>query len=614
MLRTGRVLSVPDPIITGHTGDGGLARLVAAATPFVFFTGKGGVGKTSTASATAIALADAGRRVLLVSTDPASNLDEVLGMRAGRAPVAVPDVPGLDAMDIDPEAAAATYREKVLGPYRGVLPESVVAGIEEQLSGACTVEIAAFNEFVGLLTDTSVADRYDHVVFDTAPTGHTLRLLSLPAAWSEFLVTNPGGASCLGPLTELGAQQTRYADAMGVLADPDRTTVVLVTRPETGALTEAARASGELRELGLSHQRLVVNGMFTATRADDPIALAWESRAKTALADAPARLSAVVAVDTVPLLAGLPVGVAGLRAMLSPVEVPTEQLTCPVLPGDSGLTGIVDDLAAGGRGLVMTMGKGGVGKTTVACALAVELARRGLPVTLTTTDPAAHVDAVAGADTPGLRVTRIDPIAETAAYTRSVLAEAGAGLDDAGRALLAEDLRSPCTEEIAIFHAFARTVAEASDRFVVVDTAPTGHTLLLLDASNSYSRQIAAQTGGHVPAAARELAVRLTDPDYTRILLVTLPEATPVHEAAALQADLGRAGIKPYAWVVNQSLAAAGPVDPLLVARATSESRYLTEVTHEHADRVAVLPWSSTPPVGPEALTALATASPIPVD
>lgn len=608
MLRAGRVLSVPDQIITGHTGDGGLARLAAAATPFVFFTGKGGVGKTSTASATAIALADAGERVLLVSTDPASNLDEVLGMKAGRAPAAVPGVSGLDAMDIDPDAAAANYREKVLGPYRGVLPESVVASIEEQLSGACTVEIAAFNEFVSLLTDASVADTYDHVVFDTAPTGHTLRLLSLPAAWSEFLITNPGGASCLGPLTELGAQQTRYAEAMTVLADAARTTVVLVTRPESGALTEAARASGELRELGLSHQRLVINGMFTATRTDDPVALAWENRARTALADAPSELSDVVAVDTVPLLSGLPVGIAGLRTMLQPVGVPDGRCASPVVSGDSGLCAIVDDLAAGGRGLVMTMGKGGVGKTTVACALAVELARRGHPVTLTTTDPAAHVAAVAGAHTPGLRVTRIDPVAETAAYTRAVLAEAGAGLDEAGRALLAEDLRSPCTEEIAIFHAFARTVAEASDRFVVVDTAPTGHTLLLLDASNSYSRQIASQTG-HVPTEARELAVRLTDPDYTRILLVTLPEATPVHEAATLQADLGRAGIKPYAWVVNQSLTAAGPVDPLLVARAGSESRYLAEVTDEHADRLAVLPWSSTPPVGADALAALATGA-----
>lgn len=608
MLRTGRVLSVVEPIIAGHSSDGGLTRLAAEATPFVFFTGKGGVGKTSTASATAIALADAGHRVLLVSTDPASNLDEVLGTRAGREPGAVEAVPGLDAMDIDPEAAAANYREKVLGPYRGILPESVVAGIEEQLSGACTVEIAAFNEFVGLLTDPSVSDRYDNVVFDTAPTGHTLRLLSLPAAWSEFLVTNPGGASCLGPLTELGAQQQRYAEAMTVLADPARTTVVLVARPEAGALTEAARASAELRDLGLSHQRLVVNGMFTATRTDDPVATAWQQRATSALAGAPPELSAVVAVDTVPLLGDLPVGIAGLRAMLASIEPPTRLSAAPVEPGESGLAGIVDDIAAGGRGLIMTMGKGGVGKTTVACALAVELARRGHPVTLTTTDPAAHVDAVVGADTPGLRVTRIDPVAETAAYTCAVLTEAGAGLDEAGRALLAEDLRSPCTEEIAVFHAFARTVAEASGRFVVVDTAPTGHTLLLLDASHSYSRQIVSQAG-NVPVEARDLAVRLTDGDYTRVLLVTLPEATPVHEAAALQADLGRAGIKPYAWVVNQSLAAAGTTDPLLVARAESESRYLAEVAEEHADRVAVLPWTASPPVGAEALAALAMST-----
>ncbi|WP_323844893.1 ArsA-related P-loop ATPase [Allosaccharopolyspora coralli] len=472
------------------------------------------------------------------------------------------------------------------------------------------MEIAAFNEFVALLTDPDITARFDHVVFDTAPTGHTLRLLSLPSAWSDFLVTNPGGDSCLGPLSELGAQQQRYAEAMGVLATPARTTIALVTRPETGALSEAARAAAELRALGITEQRLVVNGEFTALSLDDPLAAAWQQRAQDALANMPTDLAEIADVDRVPLLPSLPMGISGLRDMLDPplLAEPNTGEVNPVVDGDStGLAEQVDEIAASGRGLVMTMGKGGVGKTTVAAALAVALARRGHPVTLTTTDPAAHVASAIGPEVENLEITRIDPAAETAAYTDSVLAEAGAHLDDEGRRLLLEDLRSPCTEEIAVFHAFARTVAAAADRFVVVDTAPTGHTLLLLDASRSYQRQLAQQTRQEPPAEAVELLNRLTDPDFTRILLVTLPEATPVHEAAALQADLARAGIKPYGWVVNQSLTAAGPTDPLLVARVGSERRYLTEVATEHAPRTAVLPFTATAPVGVEQLSALVT-------
>ncbi|MWA14596.1 arsenical pump-driving ATPase [Streptomyces sp. BA2] len=584
-----------------------LGGLRATATPYLFFTGKGGVGKTSTSSAAAVGLADAGRKVLLVSTDPASNLNEVLGAEAGQEPTPVPGVPGLYAMNIDPAAAAAQYREKVVGPYRAALPASAIAQIEEQLSGACTVEIAAFNEFVALLTDPEIATRFDHVVFDTAPTGHTIRLLSLPAAWSDFLITNPGGASCIGPLAELGAQQQRYAQAMEALADPARTTVVLVTRPDTGPLEEAGRTASELRALGIGHQRLVINGVFTAERQDDPLAVAWQRRAEEALAQLPSGLADITEVDRVPLLAVPPIGLSALRAMLAP-QTAAEPLTATHAPGveTTGLGPLVDEIADGGSGLVMTMGKGGVGKTTVAAAVAADLARRGHPVTLTTTDPAAHVEMIAGAGSANMRITRIDPAAETAAYTAAVLAQASTSLDEDALRLMAEDLDSPCTEEIAVFYAFARTVAEAADRFVVVDTAPTGHTLLLLDASRDYQRQLSQQTGQTPPAEAMELLNRLTDPDYTRILLVTLPEATPVHEAAALQADLNRAGIKPFAWVVNQSLAVASPVDPLLAAKADAECRYLTEVTTEHAERTAVLPWTAAPPIGTERLVELA--------
>ena len=583
-----------------------LGGLLAAPPRFLFFTGKGGVGKTSVASATAIALADRGRRVLLVSTDPASNLDEVLGVPLSAAPRAVPSVAGLEASNLDPLAAAAAYRERVVGPYRGVLPDSAVASIEEQLSGACTVEIAAFDEFTALLADPAATASYDHVVFDTAPTGHTLRLLALPGAWSTFIDTNTLGTSCIGPLSGLAAAHDRYRAAVASLADTARTVLVLVSRPDRLALDEAARAAAELAALGVTNQRLVLNGVFRAADSGDALAVALASRAAEALAALPAGLAGLER-DEVPLVAWTPVGIAGLRALTAGVA-PTEAAEPPIpVAGTAALIELVGELAGRGRGLVLTMGKGGAGKTTLAAAIATELAAGGHAVELTTTDPAAHLDAVLDAgDAAGsgsLRVSRIDPERETADYVAEVLADAG-GLDAPARAVLEEDLRSPCTAEIAVFRAFARTVAEAAERFVVLDTAPTGHTLLLLDAARAYHREVGRQ-GGTVPPEVDALLDRLTDPSFTSLLAVTLPEATPIHEAAALQADLRRAGIEPAAWVVNQSLAAADVTDPVLVARAQAETHYLHEVATCHASRVALVRMLADPPTGPQGLARL---------
>ena len=575
-----------------------LEGLFQATPRFLFFTGKGGVGKTSIASATSIALADRGQRVLLVSTDPASNLDEVLGLPLGSAPREVPGVPGLDAMNIDPLAAAATYRERVVGPYRGVLPDSAVTSIEEQLSGACTVEIAAFDEFTALLVDPATTESYDHVVFDTAPTGHTLRLLSLPGAWSDFIDTNTLGTSCIGPLSGLTNQHDRYRSAVATLADPTRTVMVLVSHPDTLSLDEAARAAGELAAIGIANQRLVINGVFRATDPFDALAVSLAARATEALSTVPPELVGL-ARDEVVLVAWSPVGIPGLRALLagSPHERPANSAVPVAETIPLGM--LVDQVAERGRGLILIMGKGGVGKTTLASAIAVELARQGHQVDLTTTDPAAHLDAVMSAGTTDLgtlRVSRIDLDAVTAAYTADVLADAGAGLDASARAVLEEDLRSPCTAEIAVLRAFARTVAAATDHFVVLDTAPTGHTLLLFDAARAYHREVGRQ-GGVIPSDVESLLDRLTDPDFTSVFVVTLPEATPIHEAAALQADLRRAGIEPTAWVVNQSLAAA-VTDPVLVARAAAETHYLDEIATRHATRMAIVPMLAESPTG----------------
>jgi arsenite-transporting ATPase len=572
-------------------------------TRHLFFTGKGGVGKTSVACATAVHLADAGRKVLLVSTDPASNLDEVLGVRLGMAPTSVPDVAGLEALNLDPEAAAREYREKLVGPYRGLLPEAAIRSMEEQLSGSCTVEIAAFDAFSRLLGDPAATARFDHVIFDTAPTGHTLRLLSLPGAWQGFIAENRTGTSCLGPLAGLAAQKAIYDASVAALADAARTTLVLVTRPDRAAIREAARSSDELAKLGVANQHLVVNGVLETDGAD-PVAAAFAARGAGALADLPEALAGLPT-SSFPLRPDALLGAAALRRFLSGGSAATTMSG----PDDSGplppsLGSLLDDLAAPGHGAVLVMGKGGVGKTTVAAAVAVGLARRGLPVTLTTTDPAAHVGWVLARPLPNLRVTRIDPAAETAAYRDEVLATAGAGLDPAGRALLEEDLRSPCTEEVAVFRAFARTVEDAAGGFVVLDTAPTGHTLLLLDATLAYHREVLRQASG-MPAYVQRLLPRLRDPSFTRVLLVTLAEATPVHEAERLQADLARAGIAPFAWVVNASLAATGTEDPVLGARGRGERRWIAEVRERLAVRAILVPWSIATPDGVDRLTQL---------
>lgn len=582
-----------------------LVRFLEGPTRFLFFTGKGGVGKTSLACASAIALADKGSRVLLVSTDPASNLDEVLGVRLTSMPTDITSVPRLAALNVDPAAAATAYREKLVGPYRGKLPDAIVRSMEEQLSGACTMEIAAFDEFSRLLGEPAATADYDHVIFDTAPTGHTLRLLSLPGAWTGFLASSTTGNSCLGPLAGLEKQRGVYEKAVAALADGTRTTLVLVSRAQRAALAEAERTSNELAAIGVRNQRIILNGLFQAAAAD-PVALALQLRGSNALEAAEPFLTRM-RLTKVPLRSQNLVGIPALRALATAdyfqAGSQTDGETNVTLPATESLTELVDGLALAGHGVIMTMGKGGVGKTTIAAAIATELARRGFKVHLSTTDPAAHIAAAAGQIT-GMQVSRIDPQAETRAYVEQVMATAGKNLDANGRALLEEDLRSPCTEEIAVFRAFARTVAAGKDAFVVLDTAPTGHTLLLLDATESYHREI-ARKASDMPEEVRQLLPRLRDRDFTRVLVVTLPEATPVHEAAALQDDLRRAQIEPFAWVINQSFAGSGSHDPLLVARGRSEVPFIHEVVEQYSKRTAQVPWVTYEPAGPERLQQL---------
>lgn len=550
------------------------------------------------ACASAIGLADRGLKVLLVSTDPASNLDEVLGQKLGPAPMQIPGVPGLKALNIDPEAAAQAYRDRMVGPYRGKLPEAVIRSMEEQLSGACTVEIAAFDEFAALLGNPAATADYNHVIFDTAPTGHTLRLLALPGAWTGFLNTNSAGTSCLGPVSGLQKQRSFYEKSLAALSDAAHTTVLLVTRPQKQALSEAERTSKELAALGMRNQQLIVNGVFHGT-VHDELGAAVEQRGLRALEEKEDFIQSIPCSE-IPLRPNNLIGVLCLRELVSKNwkgTEPSDAITVsPSLGATSSLAELVTELARPGHGVIMTMGKGGVGKTTLAAAIAAELARRGYPVHLSTTDPAAHVLPTLGGAI-GFEVSRIDPHQENQAYVDHVMSTAGRGLDAKGRAVLEEDLRSPCTEEIAVFRAFARVVAQGEKGFVVLDTAPTGHTLLLLDATEAYHREV-SRKNSDMPEEVVKLLPRLRDPIFTRILLVTVPEATPVHEAAALQEDLRRAKIEPFAWVVNQSLFNVDTAEPLLKARGSGEARFIHEVTERFSSRAALVPWLAEEPVG----------------
>ncbi len=577
-----------------------MRRLLHDVPRFLLLTGKGGVGKTSVACAAAVELAGMGRRILLVSTDPASNIAQVFSQAIGNRITPIAAVVGLDALEIDPEEAAEEYRRRALAPVRDILSARDLAAAAEQLSGSCTTEIASFNEFTSLLADEAATRAYDHVVFDTAPTGHTVRLLKLPGEWTGFLEDGLGDASCLGPMSGLEKARATYASALAALADPARTRLALVTRPQTTSFAEASRTADELAEAGILATHLVINGVLPEGAEADPLACSMRCSEQAAIAAMPENLTGL-ATDTLTLRGADIVGLSALRSLLSdaPDEAPHDTAR-PVgahLEG-RGLSRLIGELAVGDHGLVMVVGKGGVGKTTLASAIAVGLSDLGKDVLLTTTDSAAHLAWTLGPHGAPFEVSSIDPEAATREYRDHVMATKGASLDDEGRANLAEDLRSPCTEEVAVYHAFSQAVAQADHRFVVMDTAPTGHTLLLMDATGSYHREV---TRNNPDLADTTPLARLQDRELTRIVVAALPETTPVLEASDLQADLERAGIRPWAWVVNRSVDATDTTSPLLRRRALAEAGPVA-AARAQCDRLAVVPFLAETPTGIDAL------------
>lgn len=556
-------------------------------TKYLFFTGKGGVGKTSTACAIAVSLADKGKKIMLISTDPASNLQDVFETELNNKGVAIKEVPNLVVANFEPEAAAAEYRESVIGPYRGMLPEVVIENMEEQLSGSCTVEIAAFNEFSGFITDKKAAEEYDHIIFDTAPTGHTLRMLQLPSAWTNFISESTHGASCLGQLAGLEEKKDIYKNAVDNLADEEKTTLILVSRPESSALNEAARASRELQEIGVKNQSLIINGLLQDH--DDELSNEIFKLQQEVLKDIPDSLKGMDTFE-IPLRPYNISGIENIRSFFNSgdLKYADDKLELDEIPR---LSKIVDDLYKSDKKVIFTMGKGGVGKTIIAATIAMELAKKGKRVHLTTTDPAAHIGFVID-ESFGITLSRIDEKKELEKYQEEVLSKARESMmSDDDISYIEEDLRSPCTQEIAVFRAFAEIVDRSEDEVVVIDTAPTGHTLLLLESTQSYNKEI-ARTQGDIPESVKKLLPKLKDDKLTEVLIITLAEATPYFEARRLQEDLDRAGIFSKWWIINSSFYGTDTTNSILKAKASNEVQWINTINKAANGNLALVKWA----------------------
>jgi arsenite-transporting ATPase len=584
-------------------------------TRYTFFSGKGGVGKTTMACATAVQWAEQGLRTLIVTTDPASNLADVFEQPIGHGVVAISAVPNLFAMEIDGDRATDEYKERALAPLRAAFPPEMVRVMEEQMSGPCTSEVAAFDCFTDVIDGAREHDRrFDALIFDTAPTGHTLRLLELPAEWSRVIGASAesGGQTCIGPAAAIEASKLKYDRALAVLRSSDLTRVVFVLQPEDTSIKETQRSMTELRHLGIQSFEIIVNGVIPPEEDGNPL-FAARRRMQSGYLD---RIKCELAIPErrVPLLDNEVKGIGRLRViarlLFEPAPAPARALV-----EDRGVPVVVRGVRASAEAVARVLpngqsrtlffaGKGGVGKTTASCVTAVWLARRGLKTLLVTTDPAAHIGdtlgvAVGGdaAPIPGLPklwAAKVDAKAAADAYRARILEDArNRGRSEDSIRAMAEELDSPCTEEMAAFDRFLDFAAQADWQAIVFDTAPTGHTLRLLELPIDWSKQIDIKIFATVEStAADDVAKRrfasviemMRDPARSTFVFVMYPESTPVLEAHRAAQELASLGIHTGLVVANQVLSDEAVTTPFGRSRRAMQEKYLAEI----ADRFRV--------------------------
>lgn len=586
-------------------------------TEYLFFSGKGGVGKTSMACATAVGEAERGRKTLIVTTDPASNLADVFEQPIGHQVTPIAGVRNLWAMEIDPDRATEEYRERILGPFRAVMPEDVVKILEEQFRSPCTTEMASFDRFVDFMD----SEDFDLVIFDTAPTGHTIRLLELPVDWSRHIEESAKGSgqTCLGPVQAIQESKTKYDRAIALLTNPAHTRFIFVLQPEQTAIFETERSAKELHGIGVESQELIVNGILRAEVCDQPFFRKRYEMQQRHLAEIRSRFP--LPIREMLLRDAEVKGVTTLREVALALQgTPTPAKPAAASPASAPISAPTGRLSRGellnlllprnGQGkAIFFAGKGGVGKTSVSCIAALHLARQGLRTLLITTDPAAHIGQVldvpvedhptAVTAVPNLWVARIDAKQATEEYKARILADARTRYSEEMLLAMREELESPCTEEMAAFDKFTQYADSDDYQVVVFDTAPTGHTLRLLELPFDYSQQVelmvtTTQESGALRAETRarfdRIIARLRDPDRTVFAFVVYPESTPVIEAYRASQDLAAAGIPTQLVVANQVIPVEQVTNAFFWNRRAMQIKYLDEIERRFGIPMLVLP------------------------
>ncbi len=604
---------------------------------FIFFSGKGGVGKTSMACTTAVRYADEGKRTLIVTTDPASNLADVFEQPIGHKITPIDGVPNLWAMEIDPDRATEEYKDRALAPIRAVFPPQMVQVMEEQMSGPCTAEVAAFDRFTDFLDTAADGNSpFDVVIFDTAPTGHTLRLIELPIEWSRSIdeAAQGSGQTCIGPAAAIQDARQKYERTVATMRNPAQTRFIFVLQPEATSIKETVRATDELGKLGIHTHELIVNGILPPEETAN-LLFAQRIQMQAAYLTQIARDLPLPA-RRMYLLDGEIKGNARLRevaAMLfdgKGVSAKPVARDHQVMNSSEHRLGTNSDvlqrlLPNGHRRTVFFAGKGGVGKTVASCTTAVWLARQGYKTLLLTTDPAAHLgdvlgvpvgDSIAPVDgVPNLWATRIDPKAAGEAYKIRILADARRrGRPESALKVMREELNSPCTEEIAAFDLFIEYASQADWEAVVFDTAPTGHTLRMLELPVEWSKQLDVKVFASVDTVAADDVAKqhfsavidmMRDPDSSTFAYVMYPEATPIIEAYRASEELRTLGIQPGLVVANLVLPPDQCTTPFSRARRAMQEQYLEQIAARFPVPVLQIPLLPQEVKGLDVLTTL---------